>query len=175
MARARSSRGFPARSRRLTSWVLGPEANDVGASANATVLWTQTTVTTEPITVIRTRGVCQLYLTAASAIGDGFAGALGIGIVSDQAAAAGAASVPDPKSEVDWDGWLWHSFFDLRVLSTTLADGVNASVASVRIEIDSKAMRKWDESMTMIGVLGAVESGTAVMEMQADCRMLIKV
>jgi len=178
MPRGSFSRGFPPRSRskRLTSWEIGPEANDLGASANATVLWTNGIVGSQPVTIIRTRGMAHVYLTAATAIGDGFAGALGIGIVSADAFAVGASAIPDPKTTPEWDGWLWHSFFDIRITEPTVANLGFGPLSSVRIEIDSKAMRKFDsQSEILVGMLGAVESGTAVLEMQADTRTLVKV
>jgi len=168
------ARRFERSSARRVDWGQGPTASDVGMSGNAKVLWTSNASTTVGQTVVRTRGQWHVYLTAATAIGDGYQGAMGLTMVSADAASAGAASVPGPYSDPIWNGWLWHSYFDVRVLSTTLADGVNAMVASQRGEIDSKAMRKFEPGQTFIGVVEGVESGTAVLEFQADTRVLLK-
>ena len=113
-------------------------------------------------------------MTAAAA-GDGFFGAVGLGKVSEQAAGVGVTAVPSPMDEENWDGWLWHSYFDIRAITATIADGVNAGIAYQRLVIDSKAMRKVDSADVIVGAISVVESGTATMEMNADSRQLIKV
>ena len=124
------------------------------------------------LTVIRMRGHASIYLQSADAVGAGFQGAVGIGIATSAAVAAGVASVPTPIDEEDWDGWMFHTFFDIRAITATIADGVNAFAAVARIPIDSKAMRKFDEDMTMFGVWQVVESPNAVAEAQANVRLL---
>ena len=83
-----------------------------------------------------------MHLLTAAAAGDGFFGAVGIGIVTNQAFVAGVTSMPEPFDEVNWDGWMWHFFFDIRSVTATIGDGVNAASVSQLLTIDSKAMRK---------------------------------
>ena len=115
------------------------------------------------------------FLTVATAAGDGYAGAVGIYMMTEKAFAAGDASSLAPLADANSDMWLWHSFFDVRTLTTTLGDGVNAQAASVRIPIDSKAMRKdFDPERVMVGVTDVVEIGTATLIWHADTRQLFK-
>ena len=51
------------------------------------------------LTLLRTRGIVHLSLTSATSAGDGFFGAIGICVVSDQAFTAGVGSMPTPITE----------------------------------------------------------------------------
>ena len=165
-------RGFPrqSRSRRATSWGLGPITTPVTATVSGSALWTAGVSSVEGIlTLIRTRGVVDVYLhTTAGGTTDGFRGAVGIGIVSSAAFAAGVASVPTPLSEEGWDGWLWHHYFNLH-------GGPDAPGSHVRMVIDSKAMRKFDSLDTIYGCTEQTETGVEVMTTVAQSRMLFKV
>ena len=159
--------------RRSTDWGVGPAARDSSISATGSVIWTTGTQSTiGPLTLVRTRGVIGMTLTQATAAADGFFGAIGLGIVTDQAFTAGGASMPNPLSDADWDGWWWHTFFDLRATTATIADGTNLS--HLNIEIDSKAMRKFDQNELLFGAVGGIESGSASIEFHADTRILFK-
>ena len=94
--------------------------------------------------------------------------------MSSAAFAIGQTAVPTPITEADWPGWLYHQFGDCRVVTATIADGVNASGANFRMEIDSKAMRKQGADETLMAVLEVSEQGTATMEMHGDLRILDK-
>ena len=116
-----------------------------------------------------------MYLTVAAAAGDGFFGASGICVVSEDAFNVGVTAVPKPLDDDDSDLWLWHNFFDIAALSVTLTDGVNAMGANLRLEIDSKAMRKgFDSKSVIVGVTQVVERGTATVEHHARTRILFK-
>ncbi len=174
MAHSRGSRFRPT-ARRSTSWSIGVAEVDGGFTTSAASLWSATAVpTVEGLTIIRTRGLVRSILASASAVGDGFFGAHGIGIVTDEAIAAGVSAVPSPLSDEDWEGWLWHAYFDVRAVTATIADGVNAAGYSMVQEIDSKAMRKLPSGMTLFGITEVTESGTAVLEVQAQTRTLLK-
>ena len=73
-----------------------------------------------------------------------------------------------PIAEEGWDGWLWHSYF-------SVAGPLGSDAAHVRLEIDSKAMRKFDSFDTIFGATEVVESGTEVMSLIAQTRMLFKI
>jgi len=168
-------RGFPPRSRRVTDWGFGPSAVNQGFTATGALLWSGgVTANSQRVTLVRIRGMIHLFLTVAAAAGDGFFGACGIGIVTDQAFAAGQGSMPEPFDEADWDGWLWHQFFDVRTLTTVLGDGVNSKSASIFIPIDSKAMRKLEQPQVLFGSTQVVETGTATLTMEAQTRALFK-
>ncbi len=165
--------GRPQRSSRIKDWGLGPQTIADGFTGSGTNLWTTGTVPGQNLTVIRTRGWIAYYLTVASAGLDGFRGASGICMVNEDAFNTGAGAVPDPLLDANSDLWLWHSFFDVRAITATIADGANAVGVVVRQEIDSKAMRKgFDPEMAMIGVTEVVETGTATLTVFADTRQL---
>ncbi len=168
--------------RRINKWAVGPDAVDQAITASGATFWTNGVALTVPqVTTVRLRGDMFFALTTAAASGDGFSGAVGIALVSDEAAAAGVASVPDPRSteEADWDGWIYHRFFNVFSAGVVTQAGVSLSWSGngaevFRMEIDSKAMRKWSEGNSMVGVIGAVERGTATMVFHADTRQLFK-
>ena len=159
--------------KRSVFWANGPEARDEARASTGAILWTAgvTTILGE-VTLVRTRGIISLFNGVAGAIGDGMFGAVGLGIVTVKAFTAGLASVPLPLTEPEWDGWFWHNYFDLRVVSATLGDGANQAIQT--LVIDSKVMRKLGEEEVIIGVVEVVESGTASVEFNADIRMLFK-
>ena len=119
-----------------------------------------------------------MQLDLATAAGDGFLGALGIGIVTTDAFDAGITAVPGPFSDSDWDGWIWHHFFQLRGIAVQ-SQGADVAINSVggtlRIPIDSKAMRIQSDNEVLFGMTEtAVETGTAGMVVVADTRVLDK-
>jgi len=127
------------------------------------------------LTLVRIRGQFTVCITATTTIGDGFQRfGLGICIVSENAFGVGATAIPAPLTDVGWDGWMWHYLGgQLRGFSTTEL-GV-APMEAVRVEIDTKAMRKIKESDIVVGVieLGS-EVGASTLEFAAETRMLFK-
>ncbi len=116
----------------------------------------------------------EVFLLSNTAAGDGFQGALGICLVSNEAFVVGSAAIPGPLTDSDWDGWIWHDFFHVFSPAATLAAGAGDGAASVRGVIDSKAMRKWSEGYTLAAKVETVENGTATGEFWADTRVLVK-
>ena len=173
MAVRRSTFRGRSRSRRTTDWALGPIDRDGSLGSTGVALWSQgITVTAGKLTVVRIRGMAMVQLLTADAVGSGMHGAVGIGLATSAAFAAGVASLPSPLTEISWDGWIWHNIFDVRAITGTRADGVNSNGARQLMEIDSKAMRKFDDSMTIFGIWETVESTNATIEMQATTRVL---
>ena len=174
------SRGFPAhnrsRSKRMTAWAIGPQDSGSTLAATGARIWTTgVQLVNEPkATIVRVRGIFHVVCDTVAAGNDGYIGAIGLGLVSTPAFAAGIASVPTPLTEMAWDGWLYHSFFDVRGITATIADGVNGPTCTQTIEIDSKAMRIMGEQQTLIGVIDVVETGTSTMSYTADTRVLVK-
>ena len=172
------SRGFP-RGRttatpRPTEWIIGPDAKDESLSATGIGIWTTGISTGVGGTIVRTRGFFSAFLRSTGAVGDGYFGAVGMAVVTAKAFAVGSTAIPGPLTEDEWDGWYYHQYFDVRSVTATIGDGVNAVSSTVRFDIDSKAMRKFDDQSTIIGVVEVIESGAAVVEFHAHTRQLVK-
>ncbi len=177
MPRTRSG-FYPARgaARRRTGWSVGPGAQTpttISGSA-VTILGSGATSLIDGQTLVRTRGHFDAFLTAATGANDGFSGAFALGIINEDAFAIGATTIMDPVADSDWEGWFFHRFFVAAQLTSTLADGVNAVMASVRFDVDSKAMRKLAEGDVLFACMETLELGTAVMEVHVDTRVLTK-
>jgi len=182
----RSSR-FPRQSvRHRSSWEVGPETTSnggpqslSGTSAQLATVAVQATV--DGLTLIRTRGELTMYLLTAAASENGFHGAFGIAKATSAAILAGAASVPTPITEEAWDGWLYHRYFSVMApgpiaVATAAQEALQTAnvAAALRVEVDSKAMRKWDIDEGLYGCIEVVEVGTATMSWNFNSRILIK-
>ena len=176
MPRQRNA-SFPVKvSRRRTGWEEGTGGSiptNVSSSSSG-FLGAAVTALLDGLTLVRTRGFVRATLTAVAGANDGFQGAVGIGITTAQAVAAGIASCPIPVSDADWDGWLWHQFFSVGSSTATIADGVNSVGVNFQTEIDSKAMRKLSEDMALYAAFQMTENGTSVMDIWHESRMLFK-
>ena len=178
---------LPQSQRRKTSWNIGPQSGVDGASiqiaaSQATLLNGGAAVLAEGTTLVRTRGEFTAYLKTVAAGGDGFHGAFGIGVATGAAFTAGVASLPTPLTEETWDGWLYHRYFGIFAGGPVAAataqqqlDAVAPTSGALRIEVDSKAMRKLQVDMTIFAVIEVVELGAASqMEFSFNSRMLVK-
>ena len=164
MARATRFRGST-RAKRRTHWVGVNAAASI--SSTSSLLMANLGIGHEGETIVRVRGLLTAGINSASAVGDGFSGALGIGIVTAAAAAAGVASVPTPLTEVGWDGWMLHQFFGA---FRTLGAGGNGEFD--RVVLESKAMRKATEDDSLVFVLEVAEIGTATLDVLFRTRVL---
>ena len=180
-----SPRRFPARSltrspRRSTSWGVGPNQEEQAQAAVGQTLWTNGVVLTteDGATIVRIRGQLLLTLNLATAALDGMIGAIGIGIVNQQAFTIGSTAVPGPFSEPDWDGWMWHHYIHTRAIAAQAAGAdiaINSQSSVQRLEIDTKAMRKFGNNEVLIGVTEVGrEIGTSSISTSADTRVLLK-
>ena len=119
-----------------------------------------------------------VFLTAASAVGDGFSGAFGIGFASTAAIQAGIASLPTPVTEFDSDNWIFHRFYHLiapHVIDGGVSNDTGYGPAWLRVEIDSKAMRKVpDDDVGLYMAWEHTLSGTATIRFLGRTRMLSK-
>ncbi len=95
-----------------------------------------------------------------------FKGAYGIGIVSDQAFAAGAASVPGPWSDPDFPWLVWESFEGLYIFHDATGQSNFQG-----FQFDSKAMRKVKQNETVVVVC---ESQAGAFDLSSAFRMLVK-
>ncbi len=171
---ARTSRGsFRARSpRRRTGWEEGPGTQAINgqSSSFAAIIGGGQSALVDGMTVARIRGQIEVYLTAVTAAGDGYAGAFGIGIVTAAAFAVGVTAVPTPITEIEWEGWLWHQFFSLHVGDKTAGD---VDHSRLQIPVDTKAMRKIGSDEVVFLSWEATEEGTATIEAVGGSRMLV--
>ena len=162
---------FPVRGRRprrVSQWLFGPDMQAIAFTVTGRSIWSTGISSGLNQTIVRIRGVLGITLTAGG-LADGYFGACGIGLVAENAFAAGVGSTPTAFLDADWDGWIWHHFFDIRGFD---ADG---PAPHQDVRIDSKAMRKWEgDEMTLFGSVDVVESGTAGVSFEADTRVLVK-
>ena len=168
------SRGFRNRSqsRRRTEWFQGVGGVTVvtSSTSQAQLLGAGVITTFGEETLGRTRGLFEAQVVGAPASdGDGYFGAVGIGVVSSPAYTAGIGSVPTPVTEMGWDGWLWHHFFSVH---TSVAAEAAGPGRHHRVEIDSKAMRKVQTDQTIFAAVESFEQGTAVVHFFLDTRIL---
>ena len=183
------SRGFAQRGpRRQTSWEIGSQTGVDGASisivASSSVLGAGGASAAEDgLTLVRTRGDLNVFITGVAASLNGFHGAFGIGIVNENAFAAGVGSVLTPITDESWDGWIYHRYFGIftagpvaAATAAQQADQVNSNSAVVHVEVDSKAMRKLNVQDTIYCALEVVELGAAsAMGWSFNSRSLVKI
>ena len=93
-------------------------------------------------------------------------------MVTTAAFAAGISAVPTPITEVNWEGWMWHQYFQL--FSPIAQQASNSGDNILPFEIDSKAMRKVGADMTVFAAVEATEVGAATLTGNLGTRMLLK-
>jgi len=180
-------RRFSRSQRRSSTWEKGPKTGVDGASiaisASAiSIAASGQESLTDGLTLIRTRGQFSAFITKAALSGDGFSGAFGIGMANEKAFTTGSGSLLTPVTDDDWEGWIYHRYFQIysggQIEIATAANEalqVNSVCAGVQYEVDSKAMRKWEENSTVYAAVEVVEQGTdSVMEWSFNCRLLAK-
>ena len=92
-------------------------------------------------TIVRIRGSAVVHMVAGAAA-DAMVVGLGLIIVSEDALAAGAASIPSPIDDLD-SPWIFHQLFSLGPSTASeAADDTNLGLSTARIVIDNKAQRK---------------------------------
>ena len=104
-----------------------------------------------PSTILRVRG--QIFIKGTpDAITDDENVGLGLIVVSEQSAVVGGASLPGPIQSIQ-SPWLWHQFIPLAAGTAALTGNDLGSM--VRVDIDSKAMRKLgiEERLVLVGEL----------------------
>ncbi len=173
----RTRRGsYPVHNRRSTAWELGTGGTTSTNlfSSTATFIGSAVTPLIDGNTIIRIRGFLKVVLLSTDAVSGGFSGAFGIGLASEAAVAAGIASVPTPITEQGSENWLYWRAFAVDAVTATIADGVNAFGSVFEVEIDSKAMRKFPEDLSIYACTEVVEAGVSSANVWHDSRLLIK-
>ncbi len=155
--------------KRATQWLGSSTETDISSLAAGTVLLDQTFAFGEPATIVRTRGT--LWVGSDQVVADEFPfGALGMAVVTDEAVAAGAASIPAPEADSDSDQWfLWTPF--QASLQFGSAIGFQ-SPSMARYDFDSKAQRKVHDGSTAV-VMIENASATDGMRFLLLFRMLV--
>jgi len=158
--------------KRISSWTATVPQTGYSTLGGASVVIDSsfTTGINAPETVVRIRGAFNV-LSDQVAAGEQPFGAVGICVVSDQAFAAGVASVPTPMAEADSDLWFLHQFWSCPF---SLAGASGISNVSEEYVLDSKAMRKVTPDATLIVVVENAASGVGVFY-NLNFRMLFKV
>jgi len=161
---AHSRRFAPRRSSSMKTWfgqtvpAIGVDITPASLAFSAGNKFFGTPFQTD-VTILRTRG-SAVFLQDASAggtIGDTLAVAVGIGLVTAEAAAAGA--VPLPYDNPDWDGWFYYETHGFEAYTTGLSGSTNGLRANWTI--DTKAMRKIQGGM-VLALATQLVGGTAV-------------
>ena len=119
-------------------------------------------------TVVRVRGLAQFFMTAFG-VDRTIHGAYGLAVVSDEAFAAGAGSIPRPHDDDDWPGWLVHGYYSAHL---QFQSATSELVFPHQYVIDSKAMRKVGPNETLVWVVEDNSSTSTQAVIQA--RVLIK-
>ena len=174
MARSRRFGSIqPGRStRRSTSWDPGPNGVLTPSSTAVSIFPIGVSPDGDGLTLIRTRGSLGLILLTSAQAQGGFQWAFGMAIVTSKAFGIGATAIPGPLTEISFEGWFVHQQGVLKSPSGTIADMGSARVQN--FVIDSKAMRKFPDDTTMVGVFEVAEVGTATMHAELRSRLLVK-
>ena len=132
------SRGRRVSQRRRTSWDEGPGSQAAVSitSSSSVILGSGAESTEDGLTIVRIRGLLSLTQSVGGAL-QGFSGAFGIGIVTTDAFTVGITAMPTPLDDMDWDGWMFHQFVDVR---TTGTFDKLMSTLNKDYPVDSKAM-----------------------------------
>ena len=164
---ARRGRGFIQRgARRLTQWI-GPAVQGYVTVATGGATLISSLFLDDAATIVRTRGMVSVQATTASVSVD-ITGAIGIGIVSEEAFQAGIASIPEPFTDADWGGWMVWRSFGFRWEVTT---DIGRIAIPWSLEIDSKAMRKMGPNERLVVI---AESQAGAFSIFDGTRTLIK-
>ena len=138
------------RKNRQTTWVAPADQNTVSVASGASVIIGSFAPDDAGMlhpTIVRVRGEVSIRPNSFGA-DVAISGAFGMAIVSDDAFAAGTASIPRPFDDAEWGGWfVWQSFSNhVESIDQT---GV-VFPGSISYQVDSKAMRKVGENETMV-------------------------
>ena len=169
MARVHRRTPFVRSRRPKSEWIPSTVETDPTTLGAGLFILDQSFTETEPFTVLRTRGMITVVSDQAGATERAF-GALGLCVVSDQALAAGAGSLPDPVADKGSDLWFmyqaWSAFFKF-------GTGVGFNDVSRVFDFDSKAMRKVSPDEAVVMMVGNGSSTDGV-DFLLDFRMLIQ-
>ena len=152
--------------KRLVEWAGVADQGYVSVADGGATLISSLTIN-EVATIVRTRGQVSVRPNVFAADLD-IVGAIGVGIVSQEAFAAGVASIPEPFSDSDWAGWfVWRSFS----MSLEFHTAASSFLRDMTFEVDSKAMRKIGHNEVVVTI---AESQSGAFSISSPLRKLIK-
>jgi len=158
-----------AKSNRFKAWSGATASGQVTVVATPKVIITSTTTSGVAATLLRTRG--EILITAApNAATDSDVIGLGIIVIKQAAAVVGGASVPSPVDDLT-ASWLWHRFLCMDAAGATAQSDASIS-NNVRVEVDSKAMRKMTPQDAIVLIAQAADGDFSVVNIQAALRFL---
>ena len=164
-------------SRRLGSWELGPSGQVAGVvTSSNNVFSVSGQASQDKLTLVRTRGELIVAIsTAGGAALEGFEWAFGMCVVNENAGGVGVTAIPDPITDIGWDGWFVYETGTVLTMGST-REGLGILGAEfTRIPIDSKAMRKLKISDVIVGVLATTEKGDgSTLMAQLQSRIFVK-
>ena len=162
-----------ASARRRVSWGVGPRGN-VGAvtAAGSSVFPVGAQANLDDLTIVRIHGELLVRMKDGTAADSSFKFAFGMCIVNENAFGIGATAVPQPFTDLFWDGWMVH--FQGTIATEIAAEPAN-EINAVRKIIDSKAMRKTHLTDVIVAVIEFhSENGTAIADADLVSRSLSK-
>ena len=165
MARKHFIRGRAVRRKMLWLFLDQNTTQLTGVSSALIASLNAAALALRPFTIVRTHITFFQESDQAAAIEQQFS-AFGMTIVSDQAVAAGVASIPTPGTDQASD-WFIHSW--QMTEAQTLTD---RTTPSVQFQIDSKAMRKVDSGQDLAIMMENVVA--AGVRLTAAGRILVK-
>ncbi len=155
--------------RRGTQWVGSATETGVTALAGSSVVLDQAFSFGEPATIIRIRGGFWVQ-TDQNATTERPIGAIGMAVVTDQALAIGVTAVPTPITDMESEQFLlWYPFFTDVRFATAAAYNHNTGAY---VPLESKAMRKVDDSKSIVVVVENISS--VGLQYLMHFRMLVK-
>ena len=125
-------------------------------------------------TIVRLHGFLEFGLRTADAALSGFSWNAGIGIATQDAFTdIGVTALPNPFSDIEWPGWLWHGQGAMHCQVGALSVG-DPSINPVVVPIELKSMRILRQNEVVFLTVQAGETGAATMDVRGMTRMLVK-
>jgi len=140
------AREFRGGARRMQKTWTGITFNETAVGTTQAIMGAISIAASTAQTVLRMRGVVLIKGTPDALADDDTVG-LGIGIFSTDAVAVGGVSLPEPLGDANTD-WLWHQYVPLLAGQAALLGQDIGSI--VRVEIDSKAMRRMKANQSLV-------------------------
>ena len=138
------------------TWALIP-ASSASITTNTTTSGNGLT-SSQTSTILRCRGYVQGMLDATKQVGDQMILTFGLGLISSDAFAVGATAFPDPDGDGSYP-WLWWGQMTLR---SELAAGAESwGTSAQRLEVDTKAMRRFNADKTLVWVVQSTSAAGA--------------
>ncbi len=121
-------------------------------------------------TIVRVRGHVQTYLDVGAA-DDAIVVAFGLILGTEEQVAIGSTAFPSPADDLDAE-WLYHAFFAMKSLTST--QEANRGGQALEREIDSKAMRKFKPTQSLVAMAdGVIQAGSPTADIHGAYRVLI--